>query len=136
MRPSLVATLISVAALALSARADEPAPAPARARSTPADRAELGITVYSGGFGLVRDTRTLPLAKGRAELEFAGVAETIQPETVQIHALGSASLRVLEQNYRYDLLSPEKLLDRDHRGDRAHAFGPSPGHHRPSVWPP
>ena len=105
-----LATLFCVAALALPARAQEP-PA-ARLRSTPADRSELGITVYSGGFGLIRETRGLPLAKGRSELEFAGVAETIQPETVQIHPLAGASLRVLEQNYRYDLLSPEKLLEK------------------------
>ncbi|MFI5315850.1 MAG: DUF4139 domain-containing protein [Myxococcota bacterium] len=110
MRSSPAATLICVAALALSGRADEAAPA--RARSTPGDRAELGLTVYSGGFGLIREARTLPLAKGRTELEFAGVAATIQPETVQIHALGSGGLRVLEQNYRYDLLSPEKLLEK------------------------
>jgi hypothetical protein len=110
MRKPPLATLICVALLALAARADEPAPA--HVRSTAADRTELGITVYSGGFGLVRETRALPLAKGRSELEFAGVAETIQPETVEVHALGSANLRVLEQNYRYDLLSPEKLLEK------------------------
>jgi hypothetical protein len=93
-----------------AARADESAPV--QARSTSDDRSELGLTVYSGGFGLIREVRTLPLAKGRSELEFAGVAETIQPETVQIHPLGSAPLRVLEQNYRYDLLSPDKLLEK------------------------
>jgi hypothetical protein len=109
MRGTLV-TLICVAALAGSAAAQDAAPA--RVRSSAADRSELGITVYSGGFGLIRETRTLPLAKGRSELEFAGVAETIQPETVQVHALGSANLRVLEQNYRYDLLSPDKLLEK------------------------
>ncbi|HKC50374.1 MAG TPA: DUF4139 domain-containing protein [Myxococcota bacterium] len=110
MRGIWLATLVGVAALAPGARAQEPAPT--RVRSTPADRSDLGITVYSGGFGLIRETRALPLAKGRSELEFAGVAETIQPETVQIHALGPANLRVLEQNYRYDLLSPEKLLEK------------------------
>ena len=40
------------------------------------------------------------------------MAETIQPETVLIDPLGGANLRVLEQNYRYDLLSPEKLLEK------------------------
>jgi hypothetical protein len=110
MRHAALATLFGVALCAWAAAADEPAPA--KARSGPEDRSELGLTVYSGGFGLIREVRTLPLVKGRSELEFAGVAETIQPETVQIHALGSSSLRVLEQNYRYDLLSPEKLLEK------------------------
>ncbi|HTO06219.1 MAG TPA: DUF4139 domain-containing protein [Myxococcota bacterium] len=102
--------LLCVSLLALSAAAEEP-PA-VHVRSSPEERADLGVTVYSSGFGLVRETRTLPLAKGRAELEFAGVARTIQPETVQIHGLGPGSLRVLEQNYRYDLLAPEKLLEK------------------------
>ena len=110
MRSLALLTLFCVVMGAPGARADEPAPA--QARSTPDERSELGLTVYSGGFGLIREVRTLPLAKGRAELEFAGVAETIQPETVQIHALGPGSLRVLEQNYRYDLLSPDKLLEK------------------------
>ena len=108
---STAATLLCVALLAPAARAQEP-PGPAKVRSSAEERADLGVTVYSDGFGLVRETRTLPLAKGKSELEFAGVAETIQPETVQIHALGNANLKVLEQNYRYDLLSPEKLLEK------------------------
>jgi hypothetical protein len=98
--------------LLLTASATAQEPPTARVRSTADERTELGVTVYSGGFGLVRETRTLPLGKGRAELEFAGVAKTIQPETVQIHGLGPAGLRVLEQNYRYDLLAPEKLLEK------------------------
>jgi hypothetical protein len=110
MRPTLVVTLCCVIALAPVARAEEPPIA--HVRSGAEDRAELGVTVYSGGFGLVRETRVLPLGKGKTELEFAGVASTIQPETVQIHPLANASLRVLEQNYRYDLLSPEKLLEK------------------------
>jgi hypothetical protein len=107
MRLAFLVTLLCVASGAL---ADEPAPA--SVRSGPDDRSELGLTVYSGGFGLIREVRTLPVAKGRSELEFAGVAGTIQPETVQIHPLAAGSLRVLEQNYRYDLLSPDKLLEK------------------------
>ena len=109
MRSLLLLTLLCVADLA---RAQDPA-APPRLRSGPEQREELGVTVYNGGFGLIRETRTLALAKGRSEVEFGGVAGTIQPETVQVHAVGTgASLRVLEQNYQYDLLSPAKLLEK------------------------
>jgi hypothetical protein len=84
-----------------------------RAPPAPEQRDELGVTVYSGGFGLIRETRTLALGKGRSEVEFGGVAGTIQPETVQIHAVGSApGMHVLEQNYQYDLLTPAKLLEK------------------------
>ena len=44
--------------------------------TTPESREELGVTVYSGGFGPIRETRTLALSKRRSELEFGGVAGT------------------------------------------------------------
>jgi hypothetical protein len=108
MRALLLLTLFCVATFASAQEA-----APPRLRSLPEQRDELGVTVYSGGFGLIRETRTLALTKGRSEVEFGGVAGTIQPETVQIHAVGAApGMRVLEQNYQYDLLSPAKLLEK------------------------
>ncbi|MGH9886610.1 MAG: DUF4139 domain-containing protein, partial [bacterium] len=107
MRSLLLLTLFCVAGLA---RAEDAAPP--RLRSGPEQREELGVTVYSGGFGLIRESRTLTLTKGRSEVEFGGVAGTIQPETVQVHAVATPALRVLEQNYQYDLLSPAKLLEK------------------------
>ncbi len=81
--------------------------------STQADREDISITVYNQNFGLVREVRNISLAPGRSELEFRDVAEQIQPATVNIKSLTSpTALRVLEQNYRYDLLSPQKLLEK------------------------
>jgi hypothetical protein len=75
-----------------------------------ADRKQVTITVYNQNFGLVREVRELKaLGTGRVSLEFRDVASTIQPETVAVKSLGGG-LSVLEQNYRYDLLSPETLL--------------------------
>lgn len=75
-----------------------------------ADRKQVSITVYNQGFGLVREVRELKdLGTGKVALEFADVASTIQPETVAVRSLGGP-LRVLEQNYRFDLLTPETLL--------------------------
>ncbi|MGZ5969692.1 MAG: DUF4139 domain-containing protein, partial [Polyangiales bacterium] len=80
--------------------------------STSKDRSEVSITIYNQGFGLVREVRDVELAKGRVALEFRDVASQIQPETVAIKALTGGGLGVLEQNYRYDLLSPQKLLEK------------------------
>ena len=88
------------------------APKPAAARSTSAQREEVSITVYNQNFGLVREVRNLELPTGRTALEFRDVSQNIQPETVAIKALGGSGFRVLEQNYRYDLLTPEKLLEK------------------------
>ena len=79
-------------------------------RSGADQREAVSITVYNQQFGLVREIRTLDLARGPAELEFRDVAEQIEPYTVSVRALDGRPLQVLEQNYRYDLLSPEQLL--------------------------
>jgi hypothetical protein len=85
----------------------------AQVASTPEQRQEVALTVYNQGFGLVREIRTVDLGRGPVELEFRGVASTIQPETVDIRSRSATdALRVLEQNYRYDLLSPQKLLEK------------------------
>lgn len=81
-------------------------------RSTARDRDSVSITVYNQNFGLVREIRTLDLSRGRIDLEFADVASGIQPETVHIRPLGGPGLEILEQNYQFDLLSPEKLLEK------------------------
>ncbi|HEV8549109.1 MAG TPA: DUF4139 domain-containing protein [Polyangiaceae bacterium] len=87
-------------------------PAVATKVSGDADRRQVTITVYNQGFGLVREVRELAdLGKGRVALEFRDVASTIQPETVAVKSLGGG-LSVLEQNYRFDLLTPETLLDK------------------------
>lgn len=81
-------------------------------RSTAEQRDAVAITVYNQNFGLVRETRRLDLRRGTVSLEYGDVASGIQPETVHIRPLGRGPLRVLEQNYQYDLLSPQKLLEK------------------------
>ena len=82
-------------------------------QSTAADRLEIAITVYNQNFGLVREVRHLVLGNGRVALDFGDVASQIQPETVHIRSLGGTNgLSILEQNYRYDLLNPQKLLEK------------------------
>ena len=81
-------------------------------RSTAAQRDAVSITVYNQNFGLVREIRTLDLSSGRIALEYGDVASGIQPETVHIRSLSGGPLQVLEQNYQFDLLSPQKLLEK------------------------
>jgi len=82
-------------------------------QSTAGDRQDVSITVYNQNFGLVREVRSLNLGTGRVYLEFRDVSAEIEPETVSIKTLGgSGLLSVLEQNYRYDLLNPQKLLEK------------------------
>jgi hypothetical protein len=82
-------------------------------RSSAEGRQKVAITIYNSDFGLVREERRLELGQGRIELSYADVSAHIQPETVHLRALDQPSaLEVLEQNYRYDLITPEKLLEK------------------------
>ncbi len=81
-------------------------------RSSRSDRESVTITVYNQNFGLVREVRTVDLPGGALSLEYGDVASSIQPETVHIRPLDGGRLDVLEQNYQYDLLSPQKLLEK------------------------
>jgi hypothetical protein len=81
--------------------------------TTARDRQSVNITVYNSNLGLVRETRRLTLPSGQIALRFADVTAQIRPETVHLASLTApASLRILEQNYQYDLLNPAKLLDK------------------------
>ena len=75
------------------------------------DQSELAITVYNSDIALIRDVRNLQLARGTGNLRFMDIAATVNPATVHFRSLTDpARVRVLEQNYEYDLLEPDKLL--------------------------
>src|SRR2546425_9250905 len=81
--------------------------------TTARDRQSVNITVYNSNLGLVRETRRLTLPAGRIALRFADVTAQIRPETVHLASVTApSSLRILEQNYQYDLLNPAKLMDK------------------------
>jgi hypothetical protein len=73
----------------------------------------VAITIYNSNLGLVKDIRLIDLKPGVQELKFMDVAAKIDPTTVYIKSLvDGSSLNILEQNYEYDLLSPQKLLEK------------------------
>ncbi len=81
--------------------------------STIEDQKSVAITVYNSNIGLVKDTRTLRLPRGTSQLRFMDVAQQINPTTVHIKSLTAPqALAVVEQSYEYDLLNPQKLLDK------------------------
>jgi hypothetical protein len=95
-------------------KAAEVGTGPARALTSSArEREALSLTVYNQDFGVVRERRRVALGVGRVELAYADVAAKLEPETVHLTSASDAKeLTVLEQNYRYDLLSPQKLLEK------------------------
>jgi len=95
------------------AAAENPPQQPHAMATTQADQTGVALTVYNVNLGLVKDRRSINLAKGRGELRFMDVASQIIPASVHIESLADPeSLRVLEQNYEYDLLNSQKLMDK------------------------
>src|SRR5580692_2556323 len=81
--------------------------------TTLADQSDLALTVYNSNLSLVRDVRQLNLPSGESLLRFMDIAASINPATVHFRSLTDpAKLNVLEQNYEYDLLDPNKLLQK------------------------
>jgi hypothetical protein len=80
---------------------------------TPDTRKDVMVTIYNGNLGLVKDTRDTHLEAGTLEVQFADVAALIDPTSVHLRSLTDpAGLRILEQNYEYDLLTSGKLLEK------------------------
>ena len=75
-------------------------------RSTLDDQVDLALTVYNSDIALVRDVRELQLTRGTFDLRFMDVAATVNFRSLT----EPTRVSVLEQNYEYDLLEPDKLL--------------------------
>src|ERR1017187_5265159 len=81
--------------------------------STSQEQKELAVTVSNSNVALVRDVRRVRLPEGTFDLRFMDIAAQINPATVHIVSLTAPKeLNVLEQDYEYDLLSPQKLLQK------------------------
>lgn len=70
---------------------------------------DVAVTIYNSNLSLVQDGRTLSLPPGRSRQEFPDVSAMIRPETV---TLAGSGFSVVEQNFDYDLLSPDKLMEK------------------------
>src|SRR5437879_618920 len=106
MRRTLAIVLMVATSLATGAEAAQVAVG----RDTQTD---VMVTIYNGNLGLVKDVRETRLPTGLHETEFTDVAAQIDPTTVHLKSLTEpAGLRILEQNYEYDLLSSDKLLEK------------------------
>jgi hypothetical protein len=71
----------------------------------------IAVTIYNNDLALVRDSRTVTLTQGDNDLAFIEVSAGIRPETALLTGRGLA-LDIVEQNFDFDLLTPQKLLEK------------------------
>ena len=82
-------------------------------RSTLADQQDVAITIYNSDLALVKDHRKIQLTPGASSLAFRDVSARMRPETALMRSLNApGSLSVLEQNFDFDLLTPQKMLEK------------------------
>ncbi len=110
----LIATPFLFGRLAVApAAAASPAKEDQHPGSTLDDQVDLAVTVYNSNIALVRDVRQVALPTGVFDLRFMDIAASVNPATVHFRSLTEpARLGVLEQNYEYDLLDPQRLLQK------------------------
>jgi len=74
---------------------------------------KLFLTVYNQDLALIREVRNLDFKKGIFEIKFKDVASRIDPTSVHFKALKFPDqVAILEQNYQFDLVSSEKILEK------------------------
>lgn len=82
-------------------------------RTTLNDQSAVAVTIYNENLALIKDQRKITLNKGFNKLAFRGVSARMRPETALLRSLNPNNyVHVLEQNFDFDLLSPQKLLEK------------------------
>ncbi len=73
----------------------------------------LFLTIYNQDLALVREVRNLDFKKGIFEIKFKDVAARIDATSVHFKPLKfPEQVTLLEQNYQFDLVSSEKILEK------------------------
>lgn len=83
------------------------------AESKAGERSSVDLTIYNANLALVREERTLDLSKGLSRLVISDIPATI--DGTSLHFMSKTSpdaVKVLEQNYQYDLVNQAKLLNK------------------------
>jgi hypothetical protein len=69
---------------------------------------QVSVTVYNNNLGVIKDVRDINLKSGMSNVSITDVAKLIDPTSVHIKLDGE----VIEQNYQYDLVSLDKILQK------------------------
>lgn len=71
------------------------------------------VTVYNSNLGVVSETRSMDFTKGTGQVAVQDVPTAIDATSVTFELVNSdQSIAILEQNYAYDLVSPDQIYRR------------------------
>jgi len=73
--------------------------------------ADPALTIYNGGYAVVRETLPIDLKSGVNQVSFAGATAQVESDSVILRDIaGKAEFQILEQSYRNDPVSQSMLL--------------------------
>ena len=73
--------------------------------------ADPALTIYNGGYAVVRETLPIDLKSGVNQVSFAGATAQVEADSVILRDVaGKAEFQILEQSYRNDPVSQAMLL--------------------------
>lgn len=72
---------------------------------------DVSLTVYNQNLGLVTEARAFALQEGMHSVTMTDVAAQIEPTSVRI-TFAAPDIEVYEQNYHYDLVNTQAILNR------------------------
>ncbi|RFC33873.1 MAG: hypothetical protein DID92_2727744749 [Candidatus Nitrotoga sp. SPKER] len=81
--------------------------------TTALDQKEVAVTIYNDNLALIKDARRVKLARDFNKLAWREVSAQMRPETALLRNLTNPNgFRLQEQNFDFDLLTPQKLLEK------------------------
>lgn len=103
-----VASIVMLGVLSWLAFAAQAAEKVSRAE----DREEVAVAIYNDSRALIKEVRRLDLDRGINDVALRDVSAKMRPETASLRAVTGAPLKLIEQNFDFDLLTPQNLLDK------------------------
>ena len=76
------------------------------------NREALAVAIYNDSLALIKEVRRLDLDRGFNDIALRDVSAKMRPETASLGAVSGAPLTLIEQNFDFDLLTPQTLLDK------------------------
>lgn len=81
--------------------------------TAPVGAEDISVTVYNSNLGVVSEVRSLQFEKGVNRIAFTDVPASIDATSVQFELVSDPErVLILEQNYAYDLVSPDKIYQK------------------------
>jgi hypothetical protein len=86
---------------------------PAQIKQSASERTSVDLTIYNQNFALVREERSIDLGDGLNRIIIPDIPATIDGTSLHFSSLTDPpAVKVLEQNYQFDLVHQAKLLEK------------------------